>query len=96
MLTQLGVLERSNLFAGVCVMSAIADVDDSADPAPACSHDHLRGQEISVLPYNGDQYYASVPDVVSLCDHFQIPTSTLTSTDLNGGNVMSTTAIWRY
>ena len=46
-------------------------------------------QEISCCPYNGDQYYASVPDVVSLwTDHFQIPTSTLTSTDLNGGNVV--------
>ena len=81
---------RGDLFAGVCVMSgALLDGMDSCDPAQPVPMIIFHGTGDFVLPYNGDQYYASVPDVVSLwTDHFQIPTSTLTSTDLNGGNVV--------
>ena len=80
---------RGDLFAGVCVMSgALLDAMDSCDPAQPVPMIIFHGTGDFVLPYNGDQYYASV-DVVSLwVDHFQIPASTLTSTDLNGGNVV--------
>lgn len=90
MLTHSLACLRGDLFAGVCVMSgALLDGMDSCDPAQPVPMIIFHGTGDFVLPYNGDQYYASVPDVVSLwVDHFQIPTSTLTSTDLNGGNVV--------
>ncbi|MDA0940928.1 MAG: alpha/beta hydrolase-fold protein [Bacteroidetes bacterium] len=81
---------RGDLFEGVCIMSgALLDEMDSCDPTQPVPMIIFHGTGDFVLPYNGDQYYASVPDVVSLwVDHFQIPTSTLSSTELNGGNVV--------
>ena len=81
---------RGDLFERVCIMSgALLDGMDSCDPTQPVPMIIFHGTGDFVLPYNGDQYYASVPDVVSLwVDHFQIPTSTLISTELNGGNVV--------
>lgn len=81
---------RGDLFAGVCVMSgALLDGMDSCDPTQPVPMVIFHGVGDFVLPYNGDQYYASVPDVVGLwLDHFQIPISTLNSAELNGGNVV--------
>ena len=81
---------RGDLFEGVCIMSgALLDEMDSCDPSQSVPMIIFHGTGDFELPYNGDQYYASVPDVVSLwVDHFQIPTSTLSSTELNGGNVV--------
>ena len=81
---------RGDLFKGVCIMSgALLDGMDSCDPTQPVPMIIFHGIGDFELPYNGDQYYASVPDVVSLwVDHFQIPTSTLSSTELNGGNVV--------
>ena len=81
---------RGDLFEGVCIMSgALLDGMDSCDPTQPVPMIIFHGIGDFELPYNGDQYYASVPDVVSLwVDHFQIPTSTLSSTELNGGNVV--------
>ena len=81
---------RGDLFAGVCVMSgALLDEMDSCDPTQPVPIIIFHGVGDYVLPYNGDQYYASVSEVVSLwVDHLQIPTSTLSTTELNGGNVV--------
>jgi len=81
---------RGDLFEGVCIMSgALLDGMDSCDPTQPVPMIIFHGTGDFELPYNGNQYYASVPDVVSLwVDHFQIPTSTLSSTELNGGNVV--------
>ena len=81
---------RGDLFEGVCIMSgALLDGMGSCDPTQPVPMIIFHGTGDFVLPYNGNQYYASVPDVVSLwVDHFQIPTSTLSSTELNGGNVV--------
>ena len=81
---------RGDLFSGVCVMSgALLDEMDACNPNQSVPMIIFHGIGDFVLPYNGDEYYASVPDVVSLwLDHFQIPTSTLNSAELNGGNVI--------
>ena len=81
---------RGDLFEGVCIMSgALLDGMDSCDPSQSVPMIIFHGTGDGVLPYDGDQNYASVPEVVSLwVNHFQIPTSTLTSTELNGGNVV--------
>ena len=81
---------RGDLLAGVCIMSgALLDGMDSCDPTQPVPMIIFQGTGDFELPYNGNQYYSSVPDVVSLwLDHFQIPTSTLSSTELNGGNVV--------
>ena len=81
---------RGDLFAGVCVMSgALLDGMDSCDPTQPVPMIIFHGVGDFVLLYNGDQSYAAVPDVVSLwVDHLQIPTSTLSSAELNGGNVV--------
>ena len=81
---------RGDLLAGVCIMSgALLDGMDSCDPTQPVPMIIFHGTGDFELPYNGNQYYSSVPDVVSLwLDHFQIPTSTLSSTELNGGNVV--------
>ena len=81
---------RGDLFGGVCVMSgALLDGMDSCDPTEPVPMIIFHGAGDGVLPYDGDENYASIPEVVSLwVNHFQIPTSTLTSTELNGGNVV--------
>ncbi|MEE2919023.1 MAG: PHB depolymerase family esterase [Bacteroidota bacterium] len=80
---------RADLFAGICVMSgALLDDMDSCDPNHAVPMVIFHGVGDFELPYNGNEYYASVPDVVGLwLDHFQIPLSTLNSMELNGGDV---------
>jgi len=81
---------RGDLFSGVCIMSgALLDDMDACDADQPVPMIIFHGVGDFVLPYDGDEYYSSVPDVVSMwVNHFQIPTSSLNSAELNGGDVI--------
>ena len=81
---------RGDMVAGVGVMSGAmlddAGTCDSAHPVPVIV---FHGVGDYVLPYNGNEWYASVADVVSLwLDHNGIPTASQTTASLNGGDVV--------
>ena len=81
---------RGDLFSGVCIMSgALLDDMDSCDASQPVPMIIFHGVGDYVLPYDGDEYYASVADVVGLwVNHFQIPSASLTTAELNGGDVL--------
>lgn len=81
---------RGDMVAGVGVMSgAMLDDAGSCDPAHPVPVIVFHGVGDYVLPYNGNEWYASVADVVDLwLDHNGIPAASQTSATLNGGDVV--------
>ncbi|MGB1074382.1 MAG: alpha/beta hydrolase-fold protein [Flavobacteriales bacterium] len=81
---------RGDMVAGVGVMSgAMLDDAGTCDPAHPVPVIVFHGVGDYVLPYNGNEWYASVADVVNLwLDHNGIPAASQTTASLNGGNVV--------
>ena len=81
---------RGDMVAGVGVMSgAMLDDAGSCDPAHPVPVIVFHGVGDYVLPYNGNEWYASVADVVDLwLDHNVIPAASQTTASLNGGDVV--------
>jgi len=79
---------RSSLFAAIGIMSGtMLDEDCFLDKAVPIIKFH--GIEDGVLPYNGNVWYQSVEEVINFwLDQNNINSSSLTSTQLNGGNVI--------
>ncbi len=78
----------SSLFSGIGIMSgALLDDDCTLDnPVPIIT---FHGVADFVLPYNGDQWYASVEETINFwLDQNNIPQSSLVSTELNNGDVV--------
>ena len=78
---------RSNLFAAIGIMSGtMLEEECLVDNAVPIIKFH--GIEDGVLPYNGSIWYQSVSDVINFwLDKNNINSSSLNSTQLNGGNV---------
>ena len=81
---------RGDLVAAVGVMSgAMLDGFDSCDPSHPVPVIIFHGVADYDLPYDGNVYYASVAEIVGLwLDHNGIPASSLTTSNLNGGDVV--------
>lgn len=78
---------RSNLIAAVGIMSGIM-LEGSCDETEYTSVIHFHGIADAVLPFNGNQDFQSVTDVVDFwLNHNNIPTTNLTTTELNNGDV---------
>lgn len=79
---------RGNRIAAAGIMSGImlqgtCDVDEYTPII------HFHGIADDALPYEGNQDFQSVSDVVSFwLNHNNIPTSSLVTTELNGGDVV--------
>ena len=84
---------RGDMVAAVGVMSgAMLDDAGSCDPAHPVPVIIFHGVGDWVLPYNGNEWYGPVADVVDLwLDHNGIPASSLTTLSLNGGDVVHDT-----
>ena len=79
---------RAGIIAAAGIMSGIM-LEDSCDPANSTSIVHFHGTDDDVLPYDGSSDFQSVPDVISFwLDHNGIPSSSLVTTELNGGDVV--------
>ena len=81
---------RGDMVAAVGVMSgAMLDDAGSCDPAHPVPVIVFHGVGDWVLPYNGNEWYGSVADVVDLwLDHNGIPPASQTTATLNGGDVV--------
>ena len=81
---------RGDMVAAVGVMSgAMLDDAGSCDPAHPVPVIVFHGVGDWVLPYNGNEWYGSVADVVDLwLDHNGIPAASQTTATLNGGDVV--------
>ena len=81
---------RGDMVAGVGVMSgAMLDDAGTCDPAHPVPVIVFHGVGDYVLPYNGNEWYGSVADVVDLwLDHNGIPAASQTTTSLNGADVV--------
>lgn len=81
---------RGDMVAGVGVMSgAMLDDAGTCDPAHPVPVIIFHGVGDWVLPYNGNDWYGSVADVVDLwLNHNGISASSLTTSNLNGGDVL--------
>ena len=80
---------RGDMVAGIGVMSGamLDDADSCIDsfPIPIII---FHGVGDYVLPYSGNEWYGPVSETVSLwINHNQIPVTSLTSIELNGGDV---------
>lgn len=79
---------RGNLIAAVGIMCGIM-LPESCDANEYTSVIHFHGIDDDILPYEGNQYYQSVQDVVNYwLNHNGIPASSLLTTDMNGGDVV--------
>jgi polyhydroxybutyrate depolymerase len=79
---------RGNLIAAAGIMSGIM-FPETCDVNEYTSIIHFHGIADDVLPYEGSQYYQSVSDMVNFwLNHNNIPTSSLVTTELNGGDVV--------
>lgn len=78
---------RGDVIAAVGIMSGTMLSDNCAmDEYTSIIHFHGSGDD--VLPYNGNQDFESIPNVVNFwINHNNIPASSLVSTQLNGGDV---------
>ena len=81
---------RGDMVAAIGVMSGAMLDDagscDTSNPVPVII---FHGVGDYVLPYNGNEWYASVADVVDLwLDHNGIPAASQVTTQINGGNVV--------
>ena len=81
---------RGDMVAAIGVMSGpMLDEAGDCDPAHPVPVIIFHGVGDWVLPYDGNEWYASVADVVDLwLDHNGIPASSQVSTELNAGNVV--------
>jgi len=81
---------RGDMVAAVGVMSgAMLDDAGTCDPAQPVPVIVFHGVGDWVLPYNGNEWYGSVADVVDLwLDHNGIPAASQTTATLNGGDVV--------
>ena len=81
---------RGDMVAAVGVMSgAMLDDAGSCDPAHPVPVIVFHGVGDWVLPYNGNEWYGSVADVVDLwLDHNGIPAASQATATLNGGEVV--------
>ena len=78
---------QGKLFAAVGIMSGIM-LDSSCDEGEQTSVVHFHGVGDYVLPYDGNGDYQSVQDVMDFwVNHNGIPSSSLVTMDLNGGDV---------
>jgi len=79
----------SDRIAAVGIMSGIMLPGDVCDENEFTSIIHFHGIADDVLPYDGNEWYQSVSDVVNFwLNHNNIPTSSLVTTELNGGDVV--------
>lgn len=79
----------SDRIAAVGIMSGIMLPVDVCDENEFTSIIHFHGIADYVLPYEGNEWYQSVSDVVNFwLNHNNIPTSNLVTTDLNNGDVV--------
>jgi len=79
---------RGNLIAAAGIMSGIM-LQGTCDDNEYTSIIHFHGTADDVIPYEGNEYYQSVSDVVNFwLDHNNIPTSNLVTTELKGGDVI--------
>ena len=81
---------RGDLVAAVGVMSgAMLDGFDTCDPSNPVPVIIFHGVGDYELPYEGNEWYASVAEIAGLwLDHNGIPASSLTTSNLNGGDVV--------
>lgn len=78
----------SDLIAAVGIMSGVMLADD-CDANEYTSVIHFHGIEDEVLPYDGNQDYQSISDIIQFwLDHNNIPASSLVTTELNDGDVV--------
>ncbi len=79
---------RGDLIAAIGIMSGIM-LPESCDANEYTSVIHFHGIADDVLPYEGNQNYQSVQDVINFwLNHNGIPASSLVTTELNGGDVV--------
>lgn len=79
---------RGDMIAAVGIMSGIM-LSGSCDESELTSVIHFHGLADDVLPYDGGEFYQAVPEGIdSWVRHNQIPDSSRTSTQLNGGDVV--------
>ncbi len=81
---------RGDLMSAIGVMSgAMLDSSQDCDTSIATPVIIFHGIGDNILPYNGDQYYSSVTDVVNLwLNHNGIPPSSVVSSESSNGNVI--------
>lgn len=81
---------RGDMVAGVGVMSgAMLDGFDTCDPSNPVPVIIFHGVGDFDLPYNGNEWYASVAEIADLwLDHNGIPAASQTTASLNGGDVV--------
>ena len=81
---------RGDMVAAIGVMSgAMLDGFDSCDPTNPVPVIIFHGVGDFVLPYAGNEWYASVAEIVGLwLDHNGIPASSQVTTQINGGNTV--------
>lgn len=74
--------------AAVGIMSGIM-LPETCEPGGYTSIIHFHGIDDGVLPYDGNQDYQSVPDVIDFwLSHNNIPASRLVTSELNGADVV--------
>ena len=79
---------RTDLIAAAGIMSGIM-LDDTCDENESTSIIHFHGIADDVLPYDGNQEYQSISEVVNFwLDNNNIPSSNLVTTELNDGDVL--------
>jgi len=79
---------RTDLIAAAGIMSGVMLQEDSCDPNEYTSIIHFHGIADDVLPYEGNQDYQSISDIINFwLDNNNIPATNLTTTDLNDGDV---------
>jgi len=78
---------RGNIFAAVGIMSGIM-LPGTCDENHSPSIIHFHGTSDDALPYEGNQDFQSVSQVIDFwLAHNNIESSSLVSTDLDGGNI---------
>ena len=78
---------RGNVIAAIGIMSGIM-LPGTCDASEQISVIHFHGIADEVLPYDGNEYFQSVFDVIKFwLNHNNIPISNLITTEFNGGDV---------
>lgn len=79
---------RSDVYSGIAIMSGTM-LEEECNPAEAMPIIVFHGIDDYVLPYNGNQWYQSIPDIIEFwLDLNGIPSSSLSSTELKDGEVI--------
>lgn len=79
---------KGDVIAAVGIMSGTM-LEDVCDTDEFTSIIHFHGEGDDVLPYNGNQHFQSIPDIVTFwLNHNSIPVSSRVTTQLNGGDVV--------